>query len=193
MENAFLETTPEHIIHPFNPKPEEFYIEDIARSLAKQCRFCGSIPVWYSVADHSVFVYKKIKNSFIYPSIRHTISMRALLHDAAEMVISDVPHPVKIAFPGLKELEDKLLQVIYTKFGCHILDTFLRQFIDENIETVDRRACVTEGRDLKGSDITNWDGGKYLPYPEVLVPPAAGWQRSEMLFLEAYEEIKNGK
>ena len=40
----------------FDPKPELVCIEDIAHSLANQCRYTGHTKVFYSVAQHSVLM-----------------------------------------------------------------------------------------------------------------------------------------
>ncbi|WP_051202611.1 hypothetical protein [Desulfovibrio aminophilus] len=41
---------------PLAPDPAAVVIEDVARSLAMQCRFNGHVRRYYSVAEHSVLV-----------------------------------------------------------------------------------------------------------------------------------------
>ena len=60
--------------------------EEIARSLSLVCRFSGNLRAHYSVAQHSVYVAAGVPQD---------LRKFALLHDAAEMVTSDIPTPVK--------------------------------------------------------------------------------------------------
>jgi len=45
------------------------------------------------------------------------IRLACLLHDAAESYISDVTRPVKHRLEGYEQIEDKVLGVIYGKYG----------------------------------------------------------------------------
>ena len=47
-------------VNVIEPNIDEIDIEDIARGLAYTCRFGGHLPVFYSVAQHSVFVSRLI-------------------------------------------------------------------------------------------------------------------------------------
>lgn len=94
----------------FNPKPKNIDIEDIAHALSNICRFNGHTDKFYSVAQHSVFCafLASDKNK-----------LRALLHDASEAYICDIPRPLK-HHPSMKpylEVEANLQTKIYTRFG----------------------------------------------------------------------------
>lgn len=95
-------------INPCKPNSDLICIEDIAHALSMQSRFGGHLPVFYSVAQHSVLT------SAIVPS-EHKLS--ALLHDASEAYLIDVPRPVKDQLHNYKEIEHALMAVIAGKFG----------------------------------------------------------------------------
>lgn len=92
-----------------NPKPESIDIIDIAHSLANQCRFSGHIQSFYSVAEHSCKVAEMVPQKY---------KLAALLHDAAEAYITDIPRPLKYFLAGkIVKLENKILKLIAEKYG----------------------------------------------------------------------------
>jgi len=96
--------------YPFDPRPDEIYIKDIAHHLSLICRFGGATPWFYSVAEHSLWVSKLSP-----PPDR----LWGLLHDAAEAYLGDMIRPVK-RHPGLAPFiraESVLLSAIMRKFG----------------------------------------------------------------------------
>lgn len=92
----------------FNPDPEMICIEDIAHSLAHQCRFGGHLPQFYSVAQHSYFVSKMVDKEY---------ELIGLMHDASEAYLLDIPRPIKKKLPCYKAIENSLMEVIAKKFG----------------------------------------------------------------------------
>ena len=95
-----------------NIQPQDIKIWDIAASLSKICRFAGHIPVFYSVAEHSVFDYGEVYRM----GGNYEERISALLHDATEMFVGDCPTPFKKLIPGFSALEDKLYEAIATQF-----------------------------------------------------------------------------
>ena len=95
-------------INIFEPKPEQINIEDIAHALSNQCRFSGHVARFYSVAEHSLHVAMKVE---------HKHALAALLHDASEAYIVDLPTPIKIVMPEYINIEDRIMKVIAEKFG----------------------------------------------------------------------------
>lgn len=93
----------------FNPDPEMICIEDIAHALSHTARFSGHLTKFYSVAAHSVWCAKFVK--------RDEFKLAALLHDASEAYLTDVPRPIKKQLPQYKVIEDNLMRVIADKFG----------------------------------------------------------------------------
>jgi len=92
----------------FEPTPEMINIRDIAHALSMECRFSGHLPNFYSVAEHSVMV------SRIAPK---ELKLQALLHDASEAYLRDIPRPIKPKLTNYKAIEDKLMRIIAGKFG----------------------------------------------------------------------------
>lgn len=90
-----------------NPQYDQIDIEDIAHSLANQCRFSGHTKVFYSVAQHSIEVSK---NSGLHP-------LSGLLHDASEAYIHDIPSPVKPYLTNYHEIEETIMKAVAKRFG----------------------------------------------------------------------------
>src|SRR5678809_291493 len=92
----------------FEPTADMFNIDDIAHSLAHQCRFNGHLPNFYSVAQHSILT------SYYVPP-EHALA--ALLHDASEAYLVDIPKPIKPRLTNYLEIENRLMWHTAQKFG----------------------------------------------------------------------------
>lgn len=88
--------------------PDSICIEDIAHALSNTARFGGHLDKMYSVAQHSIYVALLCS-----PENR----LAALLHDASEAYIGDMPSPFKKLMPDYKAIEDRIMKVIALKFG----------------------------------------------------------------------------
>ena len=95
---------------PLFPNADAILIDDIAHSLANQCRFAGHARLFYSVAEHSVRVSQLC---------RPEDALWGLLHDASEAFLCDVPAPLKAlpAFEAYRAAECDLQQLIVVRFG----------------------------------------------------------------------------
>ncbi len=105
-------------INPFKPDECEIDILDIAHALSNTCRYGGHVPFHYSVAQHSVLVSR----FFISPTLR----LAALLHDAEEAYMCDIPTPIKKQLVGYEEAADTLRRMIFKKFGLFDHNTLMR-------------------------------------------------------------------
>lgn len=112
------------IIDLVNPYKEMFNIEDIARGLSNECRFNGQVSVFYSVAQHSIAVMRRVRkiiDSSYYKDgaipLTPKLLMAALLHDASEAYLKDIPSPLKCLLPQYKEIEMKFMALISQRFG----------------------------------------------------------------------------
>lgn len=93
------------------PEPHLVDIRDIAYGLSNVIRFGGHASPPYSVAMHSIDVARRVQTSS--PAIR----LGALLHDAAEAYLGDMPTPFKCLMPDYCRFEQAVQSTIYTAFG----------------------------------------------------------------------------
>jgi len=115
------------IIDLLKPDINSIYIEDIASSLSKICRWGGNIPYFYTVAQHSCLV-----SWMAGPEL----AMAALMHDAAEAYCGDVIRPIKkVLGPRYELLEETFRDAIFLKFGINN-DDYLKviEFDDEALQ-----------------------------------------------------------
>jgi uncharacterized protein len=159
---------------PLDPKVEEINIEDIAHSLANQCRFNGHSLQFYSVAQHCVLVSKIVKSNQ---------SLAGLFHDASETYTGDIVSPLKRFLPKeFKEIETKIEEIIFQKFGITNVD-------HKAIKEADKIALVTEMRDVMGAPPKKWnEADLFTPHPEKII--ALEPKKAKQLFLERYRELK---
>ena len=106
-----------HLFNPLDPDPALIEIVDIANGLACETRYAGHLPDqdnwlagFYSVAQHSVLVSNRLTT--------RELKLAALLHDAEEAYIKDLPSPLK-SHPGMLfyvERGDRLRKAIFERF-----------------------------------------------------------------------------
>ena len=108
-ERGVIETYTGERFAPFDPEPERVHLTDIAAGLAHTCRFGGHSDRFYSVAEHSLYVSEE----FTEPRLQ----LIALLHDAAEAYLGDIPRPVKAEFERFAEAEEAILATVWEAFA----------------------------------------------------------------------------
>lgn len=119
-----------------NPDPDSFKIEDIALGLARQPRYAGQGKFFYSVGQHSVYAATQVS-----PDNR----IHALLHDAPEAYMGDVPGPLKaIIGYQFKEIEYRMYKAIYR--GLQLSPPSEKQW--EEVRHVDKAILNTESTTL---------------------------------------------
>jgi hypothetical protein len=135
--STWIETRSGRRFDVANPREEDIDIEDIALALAQTCRFGGHALRWISVAWHSVVVHD------IMAMLREesTARLAALLHDAAEAYVGDMPRPLKLAFPDFVAAENRVQDVIHRKFGLQPSSELLSL-----IRKVDNQTLLEEAR-----------------------------------------------
>lgn len=112
----WLQTFTGRQFFPMDPRPDEVFIEDIAHSLSMQCRYAGHCLRFYSVAEHSVLLTRYFRQK----GAPLTTQLWALLHDASEAYLVDVPRPVKPYLEGYRQAEAAVMRAICERFGLPI-------------------------------------------------------------------------
>lgn len=107
-EGDWIQTYTGRQFWPVDPRPEDIDIEDIAHALSMLCRYGGHCLRFYSVAEHSVLMARHVDS-------RHAMS--ALLHDASEAFLVDVPRPIKGSLIGYREAEARIERAVAARFG----------------------------------------------------------------------------
>jgi hypothetical protein len=103
-----IRTNSGQYVNVFEPNLDTLLIEDIAHALSNQPRFGGHLPKFYSVAQHSLLCYMIAKDEEKYD---------ALMHDASEAYLLDMPKPIKLEMPDYNRIEDNLMNILAKKFN----------------------------------------------------------------------------
>ena len=171
-----------------NPSPLDIEIEDIARGISRVARWNGQTSGVYplSVAQHSVIVAELLKS--YNENIEIKWQLAALLHDAAEYIISDMITPLKL-FLGVEyiQLEEKIQSAINIRFS---LPGEIPRKIYKLIKNCDRQTAFIEAIQLAG--FTLKDAKKTLKIPKFIpdykiIPISAN--KAEKLFLKKFMEL----
>lgn len=125
-----------------NPNPSVISIEDAAYALAYTVRWRGQTVhrgrrCFYGVGQHVVFGAEEMLGAGHGP----LNALAFLLHEADEVVLPDMPGPVKPLLPGYRELANKQGKALLDRFEITIPDPDL-------CKRWDMRMMVTEKRDL---------------------------------------------
>ena len=171
-----------------DPSPLDIEIEDIARGISRVARWNGQTSGEYplSVAQHSVIVAELLKS--YNENIEIKWQLAALLHDAAEYIISDMITPLK-SFLGEEyiQLEDKIQSAINIRFS---LPGEIPKKIYKLIKNCDRQTAFIEAIQLAG--FTFKEAKKTLKMPKLIpdytiIPISAN--KAEKLFLKKFMEL----
>jgi len=167
--NPYIQTFTGKKFHFLDPQPDEICIEDIAHALSNNCRYAGHCKIFYSVAEHSWLM----SNISINP-------LWALLHDASEAYIVDIPRPIKGFLTNYHELESNVMKAICRKFS-------LEEEMPEEVKELDGKILFNEKEILL--EPVDW-GWKLLPIDNIIIncyPPKI----IKTLFIEKFNELWN--
>lgn len=126
---------------PMDPRPEEIVIDDIAHALSNCCRYAGHCREFYSVAEHSVLVSEVVPPEHAF---------QALLHDATEAYLVDVPRPLKRYLTNYHEIEDTLWKAIAKRFG-------IPEELHPSIKEADNAVLLAEAEQIMGPKPAPWN------------------------------------
>lgn len=158
----FIETYMGETFSPLKPDPDQINIEDIAHSLARQCRFTGHSVFFYSVAEHSVRVAELLEKQ----GWERMTCLWGLLHDASEAYLVDLPTPLKrspsIGLP-YQRAERHLMWAVCERFGLPISQPAV-------VGEADAILLATEVRDLMHGHRDYWRKIQAEPMAERIRP-----------------------
>jgi hypothetical protein len=168
-----IQTFTDQAFFPAEAKPEHVHTRDIAHALSNTCRFGGHCRRFYSVAEHSYWVSWQVP-------VEHALA--ALLHDATEAYLLDMPTPIKAILPDYQKLEAQLWSVIARRYG-------LPEQMHPSIKEADRRMLLAEARQLFHGRVL-WEG----LFPGVVpadIPELPCWspRQAEKMFLDRYTQL----
>jgi hypothetical protein len=163
---------------PFYPSIENIDITDIGHALSNICRFAGHTSEFYSVAQHSVYVAQTLRMRGGTPIER----LAALLHDAPEAYLIDLPTPIKIELPAYKEAEGRWWSLI--KKYWELPDS---KTLENLIHSADMDVFATEARDLM-SDPKEWKSRTDCTAQNFVITPMPPIEARQMFFAH-YDEI----
>lgn len=159
--------------YPLDPQPDDFDIRDIAHALSMQCRYAGHCIRFYSVAEHCVLLSR-----FLEPEGR-LVARWALLHDASEAYILDVPRPLKPFLSNYRDLETGIMDVVARRFALY-------SEMPPEVKRADNRILADEVAQNLGP--LQWDcepGPRLGVTLQFWSPPEA-----ERAFLEQYQKLE---
>lgn len=137
----WIQTYTGRAVYPLDVRVSDIDIVDVAHALSMLCRYGGHSRFFYSVAEHCVLLSHAVPKHLAYA---------ALLHDAAEAYLVDVPRPIKGALGGYREIEADIMVSVCAAMGVsqmHLVD----------VEPYDRRILSDE-------------------MPQVMAPPPKPWK-----------------
>lgn len=155
-----------------DPELNDYTIEDIALGLSNICRFGGQVGRHYSVAQHCYLASIWVETGY---------ELDALLHDATEAFLCDVPTPLKNLLPEYREIEKKHEADMARRFGIQY------PFVPA-VKVIDQRMLAAEVRDLKVSS-DHWDFLKDVVPVHTQIDP---WPQDLAcaMFLKRYYTLK---
>lgn len=189
-----IETLNRKYVDPINMAVDDVDIKAIAHALSHQCRFNGYTSRHYSVAEHSYYVSLLVEAAGRAKGLDEgdlvDVALQALLHDATEAYLVDIPRPLKSALPEYKGIEARLWAVCAAKFQ-------IKEARDPSVIEADMRICVTEKLALlspDGLERPEWASlnRDYKAYTngEITIPTAhIAPETARAWFLERYKDL----
>ena len=172
MIDNYMETYMGIHFYPLHLTIDSINIKDIAHALSNICRFNGHSSEFFSVAQHSILVsdHVSMKNK-----------MWALLHDASEAYICDIPSPLKKSdyFKEYRNIEKNIMDVICDKFGMDHKEP-------EEVKKYDLLALRTEAEQL-GFVVESWKTYDLKPLDVKIRCWSA--DKAEEVFLNTFYEL----
>lgn len=158
--------------YPMDPKSEDIDPWDIAHALSFLCRYGGHVSRFYSVAEHCVLMSRAVPEED---------ALSALLHDATEAYVVDVPRPVKRYLDNYKDIENRVWGAISTRFG-------VSSVLPASVLAADNRILLSEKAALLPTSEGVWPGLEGLAPLDVTI---RAWspERAKIEYLDRLAEL----
>lgn len=161
-------------VRPLHLREQDIDISVIAHALSMQCRFGGHCLKFYSVAEHCVRASKIVHESD---------ALWALLHDASEAYLLDIPRPIKYMdeFYEYRQAEKRAMETICNHFKLPIDEP-------KGVKHADEVMLATEARDLMQPLHPEWSEWLIV---EPLIQHITPWhpEQAEHNFMVRFHEL----
>jgi hypothetical protein len=200
VEEGFLPTCTGRRVHIADPLPDEIDIEDIAHGLSHVCRFAGHVPLYYSVAQHSLLVSELLDERTVMAATAESTDRLRYLGDATAHDLVDqgivrregwmmVANAITTAvlqdriYRGVTyaELERRMMAAVCGRFG-------LPPMMPPEVAAADNVVLATELRDVchhTPEVCVSWSGAQPMDRIIKPLPPEA----AKDLFLVRFEKL----
>lgn len=151
-DTGWIQTYTGRKFWPLAPRIEDVDLVDIQHALGMLCRFGGHSHYFYSVAEHSYIMSRHITPEY---------ALYALMHDAAEAYLVDVPRPIKRQLgPIYRDAENALLRVIFEKVG--LVPYSADEPLPPQVREMDARMLLTERTQFMPNTAHGWSEIEHL-------------------------------
>lgn len=171
LRGDWMQTYSGRRFYPLDPRSAEVDREDIAHALSLLCRYGGHVDRFYSVAEHCVLMSQAV-------APEHALA--ALLHDATEAYVCDVPRPLKRQLVGYGDIEERVWGVIAIRFGVDLVLPLEVKAADNAILITERTALMRLAERWGVDDV-------YEPLPVTIT----GWSpaEAEEIYLDQLDQL----
>lgn len=191
MKNDWIQTVSGKVFRPLAPEQATINAFDIAHALSHACRFAGHVRQFYSVAQHSVHVFREVQERCEHEGVSRDVAIElqfaALMHDASEAYCVDIPKPIKLMpeLAGYREIEKRVEAAVQQRFSIaaeHAHHPW--------IKWADLRVLATEARDLLATPDQKWSV-REEPMQRTIRPISV--EHARKAFLSAYALLQNSR
>ena len=169
------------VMDPFDPRPEQICVEDIAHALSLMVRANGHIRHFYSVAQHCLNCVSEAAAR----GESDDIALLCLLHDASECYLSDLTRPVKRRLADYRKAEKALTAAAYASLaGFAPTDEQMRK-----VSAIDDCLLHYEFQMLRGVELPHRQPAPLAACDLSIADPAV----VKALFLELYFSLSGRK
>jgi hypothetical protein len=152
-DTGWIQTFTGRKFYPLAPQVEDVDLRDIAHALGMLCRFGGHTHRFYSVAEHSYFMSRNM--------LSMDLARKALMHDAAEAYLVDVPRPLKRQLGSLyRDAENAILRVIFERVGLEPWSD--DEPLPPEVRELDARMLLTERAEFMPNTVHGWSEVDHL-------------------------------